>query len=391
MKLADHADCTGCGACLKVCPKGAIAFNKDNEGFPVPIIYDNNCIKCGLCERVCPVLNKPMTNRIRSAYAVQLLDKDTLAISTSGAVFSALAREIFKRKGIVYGCIWDKKYNAVVCKAENEEELMPMHGSKYVWSWAGDTFPEIKAYLNEGRTILFTGMPCQAAGLKGYLGKDYQNLYITTFLCGGAPSPLAFHEYLKTITKDVPYESLDFKFRDKEKYGVGINISYKGKTKTVRQNFVTNSYFYIYQTKVCHRLSCFHCAYRYEDRIDDLTFGDYWGVGKYHSEFNVREGVSAVFVNSEKGEALFDAIKDQIQVSETMIEDIAERNSLTLGEKRVAFTPPACREGFFQYLISEGWTAAERKYLYNSKRFKLWIRTLVPARIKVCIRKFMKI
>ena len=119
-----------------------------------------------------------------------------------------------------------------------------MRGSKYVWSWAGDTFPEIEAFLKAGRTVLFTGLPCQVAGLKNYLRKEYDNLFLVDFFCGGSPSPYAFHEYLKTITRDVPMDKLDFKFRDKLKHGVGVHISYEGKNRRIHQSYVRNPYFF---------------------------------------------------------------------------------------------------------------------------------------------------
>jgi len=389
IELAGKERCTGCGACQKVCPKGAILFLPDEEGFPSPVIDQEKCVRCGLCEKTCPALHMPKTNLIQTSYAAQIRDKDALKNSTSGGVFTALAREIFRRGGVVYGCVWDEKYNAVVQKAENEEELLPMRGSKYVWSWAGDTFPEIREYLDAGRTVLFTGLPCQVAGLKSFLRKDYENLYLVDFFCGGAPSPFAFHEYLKTISSDVPLQELDFKLRDKEKYGVGVHISYNSPNGRIHQSYVRNPYFFSYHTKVFHRRSCYHCRYRYEQRVEDLTFGDYWGIEKYHDEFNIRDGVSAVLVNTERGEQLLDAVRDELQLSETKVANIAAENNLTLGDKRKVFTAPAFRSAFFDTLKKDGWTAAERKYLYNKTRLKLWLKSKMSPASVAKLKKIM--
>lgn len=387
MKLADTSICTGCGACAKACPKQAIDFRDDQEGFPTPYIQSDQCIECGACNKICPALHMPETHPIQAAYAAQILDKDALKDSTSGGVFTALSREIFRRNGVVYGCIWDEAYNAIVRKAENEEEMKSMRGSKYVWSWAADTFPEIKKYLEEDRIVMFTGLPCQVAGLKNYLRKGYGNLYLVDFFCGGSPSPYAFHEYLKTITKDIPMGQLNLKLRDKEKYGVGVHISYETKQGRVHQSYIRNPYYFSFYTKVFHRQSCYHCQYRYEKRVEDITIGDYWGVEKFHFEFNVRAGVSAVLINSDKGAELIDAVRQEIQLSETAVTNIAVGNNLTLGDKQVEFHSPQFRDAFFHTLKTKGWTAAERKYLYNKTRLKLWIKMKVPDKYIPMLKK----
>lgn len=390
MKLADSSVCTGCGACAKVCPKHAIDFQDDREGFPTPHIQEDKCIECGICNKVCPALHKPETHPIQAAYAAQILDKNALKDSTSGGVFTALSREIFRRGGVVYGCVWDEEYNAVVRKAENEEEMKPMRGSKYVWSWAGDTFPEIKKYLEEGKTVMFTGLPCQVAGLKNYLGKDYEHLYLVDFFCSGSPSPFAFREYLKTITKDIPLDRLNLKLRDKEKYGVGVDVSYETKRGRVHESYIRNPYYFSFYTKVFDRKSCYRCQYRYGQRVEDITIGDYWGVGKFHSEFDIRGGVSALLINSDKGAELINAVRKDIQLSDTAVADIAEGNNLTLGDKRVEFYAPRFRDVFFQTLKTKGWTAAERKYLYNKSRLKLWLKTKIPTKYVLMLKKLMR-
>lgn len=388
MKLADPAVCTGCGACEKICPKQAISFMADEEGFPSPQIQPDQCVDCGLCSKVCPALHMPKTNEIQEAYAAQLLDRDALKDSTSGGLFTALSREIFRRGGVVYGCVWDENYNAVVKKAENEEEIKPMRGSKYVWSWAGDTFPEIKAYLEQGRTVLFTGLPCQVAGLKNYLGKDYDKLYLVDFFCGGVPSPLAFHAYLKTITKKVPLSKLNLLFRDKEKHGVGVHITYEGKRGRKRQSAVGNSYFYSYMIKAFHRKSCFQCQYRYEQRVEDITIGDFWKIERFHPDMAIKEGVSALLINSKKGKDLIDAIRPWLTLIPTAIENIAYWNNITLGDAKKTFEMLSFRNGLFEAVKRQGWKKAEQRYLFPKSRIKELIKYKIP---KGCYEKILRI
>ena len=264
-----------------------------------------------------------------------------------------------------------------------------MRGSKYVWSWAGDAFPKVKKYLEDGRTVMFVGLPCQVAGLKNFLRKDYEKLFLVDFFCGGSPSPLAFREYLKTITDEVPLEKLNFKFRDKDKFGVGVNISYEGKNERIHQSFIRNPYFFSYHTKVFHRLPCYHCQYRYIHRVEDITMGDFWGVEKYHTEFDIKAGVSTLLVNSNKGLQFLDAVKNQLQLSETQLENIAPENNLTLGDQRKVFKKVAFRKEFFVVLKSKGWKTAERRFLYNKSRLKLWIKRKIPARYVPLLRRLL--
>ena len=381
MKLAERSDCTGCGACVAACPKGAISYEDDFEGFPQPVVDEEKCINCGLCEKVCPALNKPGERKALDVYAAQIKDREALAQSTSGGLFTLFSREILKRGGVVYGCVWDKDYNAVFTKAETEEELAPMRGSKYVWCNAGICFKEIKDFLSAGRAVLFTGCPCQIAALRTFLRKDYEKLYLISFFCGGAPSPMAFHAYIETITKDVPKEKLDFKLRDKSKYGVGVNISYNGKHGRVHEDYLQNPYFFCYHTKLFHRPPCYHCSYRYEARYDDITFGDYWGIKKYHTEFDIRAGVSAMLVNSEKGRELLDSVKDQVQLVPTKIEHIADGNNLTLGDKIKTFPVPKFREDFLRIVKEKGWDSADKKYLHGKVRTKLRVKRFLKKKI----------
>lgn len=389
MVLADAKNCSGCGACIACCPNKAIILSEDEEGFPIPSVLNEKCIECGLCEKTCPAIHMPETHQAKKAYAAQILDRDALQGSTSGGIFTALSREIFRQGGVVYGCIWDKEYNAVICKAENEEEMKAMRGSKYVWSWAGSSYPEIEAYLRAGRTVLFTGTPCQAAGLRKYIKKDYPNLYIAAFFCGGVPSPYAFHRYLETISKNVPLSGLNLKFRDKEKHGVGVHISYETKRGKTDQSYLQNSYYYAFWTKVFLRLCCYHCQYRYRERVEDITIGDYWGIEKFHKEMDIRSGVSVLTVNSKRGEELLEKAKDQLILVGTKEEYIAAHNT-SLSDGKKVFPIPQFREDFFNVLREKGWTSAERRFLYDKKRMKLLIKTEIPTGCFALARKFFR-
>ena len=382
MKLADQLHCTGCGACMKACPKGAIHMQEDAAGFPTPQIDEKSCVDCGLCSKVCPALNPPEQQATRAAYAAQLRDEEALLDSTSGGIFTALSREVFSRGGVVYGCVWDDEYNAVVQVAESEAQIAPMRGSKYVWSWAADCFQDVKKRLEAGQAVLFTGLPCQVAGLKNYLRRDYENLYLLDFLCSGSPSPLALKAYLKTICKPpMPLKELKLKFRDKNPYGVGVHITYTGKKgHVVKGEHIRNPYYYSFYTKLIDRESCYQCPYGTDRRIADLTMGDYWGVSRYHADMNIRAGVSALLVNTEKGEKLLAAVQSRLELKQTRIESIAAANNLACNGKKREIHRPAKREAFFQELRQNGWDSAERKYLNDAGRLKRLVLLLLPAK-----------
>lgn len=392
MELAAHDICTGCGACAKACPRQAIQYKNDDEGFPTPYIQKDKCIECGICNKVCPALNITKTYTIQAAYAAQALDKDILKDSTSGGLFTVFSREIFRRSGVVYGCVWDDQYNAIVKCATNEEEVKPMRGSKYVWSWAGDTFPEIKKHLDDGRIVLFTGLPCQVAGLKNYLVKEYDNLYLLDSLCSGVPSPLAFRKYLETICSPEKLATLNLKFRDKVPYGVGVHITYRGKkNKTLPVGeHITNPYYYSFFSHLIDRRNCYHCPYGSEQRLSDLTICDFWGVSNYHKDMDVKSGVSALMVNTDKGKLLLEVVKHELDLIPTEIENIRQANNLIHdGEKRNRKIPDI-RDGFFSELKNNGWQTAERKYLYNQARFKQWLKLKIPSDVLSVVKKLLQ-
>ena len=194
-------------------------------------------------------------------------------------------------------------------------------------------------------------------------------------------------KYLQTITGKTPLAQLQLKFRDKETNGVGVNVSYQQGHKRIHQSYVSNAYYYAFYKKIINRRSCYHCQYRYEDRIDDITMGDYWGVGRYHQEFDIKAGVSAVLVNSVRGEELFDSVRDQLKISVTRVGSIASYNNLTLGTEKKTFLIPSFRDDFFLLLEKKGWKAAEWKYMNNKERIRLWIGSIVPIGIKRVLKR----
>lgn len=393
MRLAEHDSCTGCGACAAVCPKQAIGWKNDAAGFPVPAVDAALCVDCGACERACPALNPPVCSPIRKAYAAQLKNHPAaLGESTSGGVFTALALEVFARGGVVYGCVWTPDCRAEIARAENEAELAPMRGSKYVWSSAFSAYARVREDLDAGRTVLFSGLPCQIAGLKKTLRKEYEGLVLLDHLCAGAPSPMALDLYLDTICKKEDRPALNLKFRDKNPGGVGVHITWTGQQNPARRKaeHLRNPYYYAFYTHLSIRSSCYTCSYGGENRAADLTMGDFWGISKVFPDMKIKDGVSALLVNSEKGAALLEKVAGSLELRAVEPAQIAAANNLFVGGKTRRFTVPANRAAFFEVLAAHGWADAEKRFLHNRGRSLRLIKALLPPGISGLIGKFIK-
>lgn len=191
-RLCDDSVCTGCSTCSSVCEQKALNLISGNEGFYRPLINTDKCISCGLCEKVCPVLNgvkaiSSLENPL--VYAAWNKDENVRAESSSGGVFSALAETVLEMGGIVCGAAYANDMSVSHICIEKKSDLSKLRLSKYVQSYIGDAFRNVKEYAKQGRTVLFCGTPCQAAGLRNFLRKDYPNIICCDFICHGVPSP----------------------------------------------------------------------------------------------------------------------------------------------------------------------------------------------------------
>ena len=338
-------------------------------------------VSCGKCMKVCHALGGNDWRNPVACYAAQVKNREILRGSTSGGIFFALAQTVLSNGGVVYGCVYDEAYNAYICRADSLEQIRPMHGSKYVWSDSSRSYPQVKKDLEVGREVLYTGLPCQVAGLKKYLGKDEENLFTVDILCGGAPSPYAFRRYLGTIATDAEeLKTLLFQFRDKEPYGSGVHCTYYSHGKKHHEDYLQNSFYFAFSSKsrITWRRSCYSCNYKSLNRVSDMTIGDYWGVEKHHSGFRPKDGVSLILVNTEHGNNLFEQIQDEIICEESKVSYAIERNSLVSEIQEGHVNVPPEREQFFKLLQEKGWKAADQRFL--NKRKKL-IREVKMKRI----------
>lgn len=185
----DKPSCCGCYACAQKCPQQCITMTPDHEGFAYPVVDKSRCTACGMCEKICPALNLYPPTHPMEVLAAAHKDDRIREASSSGGVFTLLATRVIQSGGVVFGARFDEQWLVVMDYTEQEEGLEAFRGSKYVQCNTGDTFKQAETFLKQGRQVLYTGTPCQIAGLKRYLRKEYENLLAVDFVCHGTPSP----------------------------------------------------------------------------------------------------------------------------------------------------------------------------------------------------------
>ena len=347
-------NCCGCWACSQICPQKCISFQEDEEGFLYPFVNQENCINCGLCEKVCPAINRNEPRTPLKVYASKNPDDTIRLQSSSGGVFTMLAEKIIDEGGVVFGVKWNEKWEAVHGYVETKDGLAAFRGSKYLQSKVGSAYSDVKLFLKDGRLVLFCGTPCQVAGLRLYLGKEYENLFTIDFICHGVPSPGVFRWYLQEeLNKYAPsafkhtdshrlihflpkadfilpegYEIKDIRFRDKKKgwkkYGFAldlIRVTAEGEKKKIKYQ---NQHTFLKGMNYYLRKSCYECVHRSLRSGSDITLADFWGIQTLFPNYDDDKGVSAVIVNSEKGVMLTDVLKNCS--IETNFADLLSRN-----------------------------------------------------------------
>ncbi|MCM1123046.1 MAG: Coenzyme F420 hydrogenase/dehydrogenase, beta subunit C-terminal domain [Eubacterium sp.] len=313
---SEHKLCTGCGACRNICPVDAITMCADREGFMHPKVESERCVDCGLCEKNCPVLHPKYANLKKpECYAMMAADEERWT-SASGGFVPLVARWILKKGGVVYGAAWDQEWNVCHIEIEDEAELYKIKGSKYLQGSVGKTYRSAKKKLQDGKWVLFTGLPCQIAGLYSVLGKmNTEKLVTIDILCHGAPSHKVFRKY---IEENYDLETLErFEFRDKSVFGWSSTINcYFTDGKETHITGQEDSYYRAFLPCMIMRPSCGQCAFSRLPRQGDLTAGDFWGVERTEPKWNDKKGTSAILVNNKKGKKVLNALSSQMKLLE---------------------------------------------------------------------------
>lgn len=304
IRIKNDRDCCGCEACDNSCPKKCISFLINEEGFYYPQIDMSICVNCGLCEKVCPWLHPGVKKDADELKIFQNDNSEILYNSSSGGAFFVLAKSILDQGGVVFGVRMDESNTAIHAMAENEEGLKCFMGSKYVQSRIGDTMKQCQNILKSGRKVLFSGTPCQIAGLKNFLKKDWDNLVTVDFICHGTPSPGIWKKHCEE--KNIG-DGTKSRFRDKRNGWRNFGLSYID-TKERKCYFGLNddSYMKGFLGNLYLRASCYDCKAKSFSSGSDITMGDAWGI--WEEGITDDRGVSLLVANTSKGHEMIERL-----------------------------------------------------------------------------------
>lgn len=352
--ICPKASCTGCSACMNICPAKCVKMVPDKEGFSYPVIDRNKCVNCGLCKKVCPVLNRTEKEKaLNSVWAAYSLDEKTRYMSTSGGAFTELAKYVLKMSGVCYGAAYDEVFNVCHVRISSEQQLPLIRQSKYLQSDVEDVYKQIKRDLEHELYVLFCGTPCQCAGLSAFLGKEYPKLVIVDFICHSICSPKAYQEYLRDIEKqyDARISRVWFKNKESTWKNFSLRIDFRDKEEYYRRTCRKDPYFEAFlKYRVCSRPSCHNCRFKGEERFSDITLADFWGLKWKNPAFGeeqMKNGVSLIMINSEKGRFIFDVFaRHQMYTEEHSLEEAVKGN----GGYYYSQKPGLYRDYFFENL-----------------------------------------
>ena len=307
IQIKDKSNCCGCQACGDVCPKQAIAFKIDKEGFWYPGVDSHLCVDCGLCERVCPCLNDKDPKRPLTVFAAVNPDEEVRMESSSGGIFWMLVKHTIEEDGVVFGAAFDEEWMVCHSSADTLADARKYRGSKYVQSRLVGRYTEAQRALKQGRKVLFSGTACQIAGLKNYLNKDYPNLLTVDVVCHGVPSPGIWREYIKHLSSGRTINSVSFRDKQRGWSTYDFLLQYSD-GKKLRESHFQNIFMQGYLHGFYLRPSCHSCRVKHGKCGSDITLGDFWGVENLIPELNDNKGTSVILVNTAKGKETIQGI-----------------------------------------------------------------------------------
>ena len=377
--------CSGCTACFAICPKDAITMQADSEGFKYPVIDKNKCIDCGLCCKVCPLENMYGNfGEDKTSFACRAKDENFAKQSSSRGVFGILANMYLKEQAVIYGAAFDDNWNVCHIRADKKDELKSLYTSKYVQSDIGNTFRQVKCDLDNGKKVLFAGTPCQVAGLKSYLQKDYLNLLSVDFICHGVPSPLVWQRYIIAMEKKLNNKITEVSFRDKED---GWK-NYYFKLSTANGNVFyekhgENIYMKGFLKDLYLRYSCYDCKFKTLHRASDITLADFWGIEKIIPEINVEKGVSLCWSSSEKGKQVLADVLKRTDYYEVKLREAIKHNSSAIKSVEMHKN----RDKFFEEVNNSDADIISliEKY-YDNRSFRKRLSSKLRAKLKSLFR-----
>lgn len=326
--ISNKSYCSGCSACASICPKHCITMQADSEGFLYPVVNEADCIDCGLCEKVCHELLPYDERKPINVYAAINKDEQVRMNSSSGGMFYLLAEKTISEGGVVFGARFDEEWQVIIDYAETLEDVKPFMGSKYVQARTATAYRDAETFLKQGRKVLFSGSPCQIAGLHHYLRKDYDNLTTVDFVCHGVPSPKVWHRYLDEVMTSGKRAINDVKFRNKgngwKKFNFVLSYNHDNKSYSLSSWHQQNHYMRAFLSDMILRPSCHDCRAKQGRSHSDITIADFWGIDREIPHMDDDKGTGLVLVNTEKGRQALDWSK--VTMKESSIEVASKYN-----------------------------------------------------------------
>jgi len=365
IKKARKEDCTGCSACLDICSQKAITLETDIEGFWYPKVNQDVCTNCGQCEKTCPELRvgelKPGYKEVPVVLAAYNKNDETRRESTSGGLFSALANKMYDEGGYVAGAVYTDDFSVKHIVSNKREDLLRIRGSKHFQSDMTGLFIQIRKLLDEGGKVLICGAPCQMAGLRLFLDKEYENLITTDFICLGINSPKIFRKHLESLEHQYGAKAISVQGKNKDLgwRSLAYKIKFANDKIYLREGFKDNFTRGFIVTHCNCRPTCYECKYKGFPRISDITLGDFWGIENVDKTMDDNMGTSAVLLNSQKGIIFFDSIKDVIVTKEVRLFNVFPGNQAL---SRSIALPTINREEFFKDVDTLPFDVVAKKY-----------------------------
>ena len=337
--------CYGCRSCEQICPQKCIKMEPTKEGFLYPNVGETSCIHCGLCLKACPVSQVNVhRNQPQQVYAFKNKNTEEIMASASGGAADVAAHVVLNQNGVVYGAAYNADFVVKHIEVTDVLGKRQLQSSKYVQSDVNNCYSKAKEALTQDQKVLFTGTPCQIAGLYSFLGGDHSNLFTLDLICHGVPSPKFFEKYLEYQRRKLKENITYYNFRSKDKRGWGTQYLIKTKTKTKTKTLSLDRYGKHFMKGDCYRECCYQCPFANLERVGDITVGDFWGIAKSHPGFNSPKGVSSVFVNTPKGQQLFECMKTFANVEKATLEEgMVKQGTLVHASNR-----PVQRDKFYE-------------------------------------------
>ena len=389
--LVEKEKCCACRACVQVCPKGAISVVYDKYGLERISIDEHICVKCGVCESVCPIINPNKNEGKKGCGAAYCKNQELKYSGSSGGLFGAFAKKVVDEGGVVYGAAFDDKLHLKTTRAENLDQLKKLYKSKYLLCDTTGAFKQIKSDLINGKKVLYCSTPCQLNALKNYLKREYENLLCVEFVCHGVGGQKQFDDSISYVEKKKNIKIMDFGFRDKFSRASSHYYYYyyykdlrSGKEKHLRDIYMTFPYYFAYCDRLVCRESCYSCTYATENRVGDITIGDFHNISKYEPGIDRFAGVSMFVCNTDKGYEFFDSVKESLVVNEYDWQIIKNNNRFNGIEEM-----PVNRKAYFEMIANGEYVKSVKTFFAYWKDWRYYYYHM-PKFIRDFGNKFLR-